>query len=91
MTTTPTEEAGKVSFWRRLFKPKCRHVYRGIDLPKRDDFGMVNWPCSLCGEVARVEHGLEVIKNGATITGPWGSKPAEDRRSVAQGGRSRWR
>lgn len=65
-----------IAFLRRLLglRPRCRHVYRGVDIVPRNAEGIVEWPCSICDHVARVEYGLQVIREGGTITGPWGAE-----------------
>lgn len=49
---------------------RCRHVFRGVDMPPRDGDGKVRWPCSKCGQVFAMDYGLQAP---GAITGPWGS------------------
>lgn len=48
---------------------RCKHLFRGPDLRRRDAEGMVSWPCSKCGKMHHMEYGL--LAPGE-ITGPWG-------------------
>lgn len=58
-------------FIKLMFKPKCSHVFVGVDIERRDyETGLVSWPCSKCGQVFSENCGIDIGKNGK-ITGPW--------------------
>lgn len=51
----------------------CRHQFRGVDLTRRDESGLVRWPCGRCGKVFTAPYGLAAAHG--SITGPWLHNP----------------
>ncbi|WP_429123247.1 hypothetical protein [Aeromonas veronii] len=50
----------------------CRHVFVGAQMGRRDEGGILAWPCCRCGQVFHFEYGLQAGRYGV-ITGPWGA------------------
>ena len=49
----------------------CDHVFCGPDMGRRNERGVLTWPCSKCGKVYEFEYGLQACDYGE-IQGPWG-------------------
>jgi transposase-like protein len=48
----------------------CKHEFKGKDMEKRDESGIVRWPCHKCKKVFSAEYGLKILENGKCI-GEW--------------------
>jgi len=47
----------------------CRHVFVGAQMGRRDERGILAWPCCRCGKEFHFEYGLQAGRYGVITPG----------------------